>query len=351
MNRKQLLATTALAAAAQFGLAAPAMAAGWEMSVGGYMEQWFGYTKGAVRDNEGFDEQTDAEIHFEPSITLDNGIQIGVDVQLEAQTEDDQIDQQYAWVEGSFGRLEMGSNDSAPYLMAIGIASAGLTLDSGDLPDWIGGPIDGLLITTTFNMTAEEDSSEKINYFTPRFAGFQLGVSYIPQLNQDLDGVSGANAPRENDGVRDNAFGIGLNYQRSFNDFSVGASVGYVNFGDDDAAVGDTPEDIGVGLSLGYSGLTFTAAYNYLDDGTTGDLETYGVGLMYEFGDFGVSLGYIHGDDDESEADSDAFELGAYYTLGPGVAAHFSFFYVDQDTPFGGDLEGAAAVGGLALSF
>jgi len=315
------------------------------MNVGGFMEQWFGYAKGATRDNEGFDEQTDAEIAFEPQITLDNGIQIGVDVQLEAQTDGDQIDQQYAWVEGNFGRLEMGSNDSAPYLMAIGLPSAGLGLDSGDAPDWIGA-INGLLITTTYNLTAEDDSSEKVNYFTPRFSGFQLGVSYIPELAQDIDAP-----PNEANGVRDNAFGIGLNYEGSFNDFSIGASAGYMYFGDDDALAGDEPEDYGFGLSLGYGGFTLTGTYNQLDDSSAGDIESFGVALMYETGNLGLSLGYIHGDDDASQADSDAFEFGASYTLGPGVSTHFSFFYVNQDSAFGSDLEGAAAVGGLALSF
>lgn len=346
-KRRALLATTALAAAAQFGLAAPAMAdSKWNMEIGGFMHQYFGYAEGATRDNEGFDSQSDTEIHFTPSIMLDNGLHVGVNVQLEGQTDGDQIDQQFLFVESSYGRLELGSIDSAPYTMQIGVPSAGIGLDSGDAADWIG-RINNDLISTMNNFSRDEDSSEKVNYYTPRFAGFQLGVTYVPQVgSEDADAP-----PNENDGTRDNGFGIGLNYDRTFNDFSIGASAGYMNYGDDDAAVGPTPENYGFGLSLGYAGFTVAGAYNNLEDSVAGDLETFGVGLMYEFDKVALSFGYIHGDDDSSKADSDAFELGASYALGPGVAVIGSIYYVDQDSPAGADLEGGAAVAGLALSF
>lgn len=344
MNTKRaLLTTTALAAALQLG-ASPAHAK-IEVGVGGFMEQWFGYAAGAGNDNEGFDQQSDVEIIFEGKTTLDNGLEFGVNVQLEGQTDADQIDQQYAWVEGPFGRLELGSNDSAPFLMSIGVPSVGAGLDSGDAPNWIGA-INGDLITTTFNFSREDDSAQRLNYFTPRFYGLQLGVTYVPELAEDND-----IGPRENNGVRDNAFGVGLNYDRSYNDLSVGFSAGYMHYGDDEALAGSEPENLGFGLSLGYAGFTVAGSYNDLSDSVSGDLETFGVGATYETGPYAVSLGYIHGEDKNSPADSDAFELGLSYTLGPGVSAIGSAFYVDQTSAFGADLEGVAVLGGLSLAF
>lgn len=344
MTTKQaLLATTALAAAIAAG-ATPA-AAQIQIGVGGFMEQWFGYAEGVADDNEGFDQQSDVEIIFEGKTTLDNGLEFGVNVQLEGQTDGDQIDQQFAYVEGSFGRFEIGSTDSAPFLMSIGVPSVGAGLDSGDAPNWISG-INGDLITTTFNFSRDEDSDHKLNYFTPRTYGFQIGVTYVPELLEDDN-----TGPNENDGVRDNAFGIGLNYQRSYDDISVGASVGYMHYGDDSALAGDEPENFGVGLSLGYAGFTVAGAYNDLSDSVAGDLETFGVGVTYEWAAAAVSLGYIHGEDKNSTADSDAFELGLSYTLGPGVAVLGSIFYVDQESAFGADLEGVAVLGGLSLTF
>lgn len=342
-KKRLLLASTALATSA-FLSSAPALAAEWEVTVGGYMEQWFGYADSSRSFRDGFDQQSDGEIHFLPEITLDNGLKFGANVQLEAQTDGDQIDQQFAYVSGSFGRLVLGSENSAPYLMSITVPSAGAGLDSGDLPDWISGA-DLNLINTTSNFSADEDSAEKVSYFTPRFYGFQLGVSYVPQLSEDADA-----APNTADGVRDDAFGVAVNFDRSFNDFSIGASVGYMHYGDDDTAAGEEPENIGLGLSLGYGGFTVAGAYNDLQDSSVGSIESFGIGAMYETGPIALSIGYIYGEDDGNDRESDAFELGAAYTLGPGVAAVASFYYVDQEfAAF--DIEGIAIVGGLSLSF
>src|SRR3546814_15132709 len=70
------------------------------------MEQWFGYSSvddRAGRDLDGFNHTSDSEIHFVGSTTLDNGIEFGVNVQLEANTNSgDQIDESYLYAQGSF---------------------------------------------------------------------------------------------------------------------------------------------------------------------------------------------------------------------------------------------------------
>lgn len=343
MNKKLLLATTAFAGLAHLG-ATNASAAEWNVTVGGFMEQWFGYGDSSLANAAGFDQQSDTEIHFKPTITLDNGIKIGAMVQLEGQTDADQIDQQFAYIEGSFGRVILGSENSAPMLMALGVPSAGAGLDSGDLPSWIGG-VNGDLITTTFNFSRDEDSAQKITYFTPRFYGLQLGASYVPELAEDID------APHNNiNGVRDDAFGFGANYDRSFGDFAFGSSAGYMDYGDDDAAVGDNPTNVGVGISLGYGGLSLGAAYNDLKDSVSGNIESYGVGGVHASGPVSVSLGYIYGEDDGASTESDAFEFGVSYDLGPGFSAVGSVFYAEQETA-GVEVDGVAVVGGLSLSF
>ena len=87
--KKILLCTSALALAGAF--ASPAASAEWEVRVGGYMEQFVAFAtssgpRGGVlpgTDFDGIDSKQDAEIAFIPSITLDNGIKIGANIQLE----------------------------------------------------------------------------------------------------------------------------------------------------------------------------------------------------------------------------------------------------------------------------
>ena len=328
--KKSLLATTALAALGAVAVAGPATAAEKiSVSVGGYMEQWFGYSdnKNSVNSNrDGFDQQSDGEIHFKGSTTLDNGIKVGMNVQLESQTSGDQIDEQFAYVEGSFGRINIGSENSATYLMHYGIPSHGAGLDSGDASGWIAG-VDFTAHTT--NGRGIDNDNEKVTYFTPRFSGFQVGASYVPQANQDVDGFNGANSANSADGIRDDSFAVAANFKRAFGDIKVQASAGYQDFGDDDAVVGDL-ESYQFGLRLGFGGFGIAGTYGENDRAVGSRMETIGVGVNYAAGPVGVSLGYIGSENDDISDDQDVIELGAKYKLGPGVEARGSVYYAEQ---------------------
>lgn len=359
--KKSLLATTALAALGAVAVAGSANAAEKiKIGVGGYMQQWFGYASnddGAFNDGDGFDQQTDAEIHFKGETTLDNGLTFGVNVQLEAEQDGDQIDEQFAYVEGSFGLFQIGNENAAAYQMNSGLTSYGATLDTGDISNWVGG-IDFARSTTLGNFARENNDSHKITYFTPRFSGFQLGVSYTPEQNQD----NGA-GPNENNGTPDDGFSIGANFVRSFNDFSVRASGGYEYFGDDSAGAAQgfpggiaEPEGYGGGLKIGFGGFHVQGNYMMLENHDrvqNRDLETFGFGAGYAAGPFGVSLLYIHGEEDRAggDIDQDTFELGAKYALGPGVEARGSVFYGTAEQGNADIADGFAVVGGLQLSF
>ena len=95
--KKILLGSTAIVAAGMIASVPSANAASkMKLSVGGYMEQWVGFTSqddGAGQDYSGFSTVSDGEIHFKGKTKLDNGITVGVNVQLEAQQGGDQIDE------------------------------------------------------------------------------------------------------------------------------------------------------------------------------------------------------------------------------------------------------------------
>jgi len=361
--KKSLLATTALAALGAVAVAGPATAAEKiKVSVGGYMEQWFGYadSKNNVQaDADGFDQQSDGEIFFKGSTTLDNGIKVGINVQLEGQSEDqfnrnggDQIDEQFAYIEGSFGRVIIGSENAATYLMHYGIPSHGAGIDSGDVSSWIAN-VDFTAHTT--NGRGPDNDAEKITYFTPRFSGFQLGASYTPEVEQDVDGFrvnrgAAGTLNKENNGVRDDAFSVAANFNRAFGDVKVKASAGYSDFGDDDAVVGDQ-ESYQFALHLGFGGFGVAGTYGENDRAPGSTMETIGVGLNYAAGPFGVSLGYIGAENDDIDDEQDAFELGMKYKLGPGVEARGSVFYAEREVAGVETAEGFAVIGGLKLGF
>ena len=345
--KKSLLATTALAALGAVAVAGPATAAEKiKVSVGGYMEQWFGFadTKSSTTpDRDGFDQQSDGEIHFKGSTTLDNGIKVGINVQLESQTSGDQIDEQFAYVEGSFGRINLGSENAASYLMHYGNPSFGVGTDSGDHVNWIAG-FDFTGART--NGRGPDNDSEKLTYFTPRFSGFQLGASYVPEIAQDNDA-----GPNNANGVRDDSFSVAANFNRAFGDIKVQASAGYQDFGDEKVSLGDL-ESYQFGLRLGFGGFGMSATYGEEDRAVGSTQETIGLGVRYAAGPMGVSAIFVTSDRSDTQQEQDAFELGAKYKLGPGVEARGAFLYGKGDNAAGVEVaNGFAVVGGLKLGF
>lgn len=356
--KKSLLATTALAALGAVAVAGPATAAEKiKLSVGGYMEQWFGFADNktsAVANADGFDQQSDGEIHFKGSTTLDNGLKIGINVQLEAEQDgSDQIDEQYAFVDGSFGRFVIGNENSAAYLMNSGLPSHGAGIDSGDTGNWISG-IDFARGTTVGNFARQDNDSHKITYFTPRVSGFQVGASYTPEHNQD-----NGSGPAEANGTPDNGFAIAANLIHSFGDVKIRAQAGYQDYGDDDAIAGGIdPEAYGGGLRLGFGGFTVSGNFMHVEnrDLTAGnELETFGIGVAYAAGPVGISLNYINADEENDGAnvktEQDVVELGLRYTLGPGIQARGSLYYGEADTDGVETADGVAVVGGLKIGF
>ncbi len=117
MRKQLLLGSTALVVGA---LAAPDFAAGEEplrLEVHGFKNEFFGI--GDV-DVDGFSfnntgEFSDGEIQFRGETALDNGLTVGVQVELETDARGDQIDENYIFVKGDFGKIVAGSENLANY--------------------------------------------------------------------------------------------------------------------------------------------------------------------------------------------------------------------------------------------
>src|SRR5690606_13221642 len=177
--------------------------------------------------------KSNSEIFFVGTATLDNGLKFGVNVQLEANSNAaDQIDESFLFVEGSFGRFNLGSENSAGYLMTYAAPNVGLGVNStsiltGFLPNsgfdatdhagFFRGPLG-----STYVELDRSNDSEKLTYFTPRFSGFQFGASYIPDPAED----SNAQPHDDTVGFRD-GFSFGANFVESFNGFDVAVSGRY----------------------------------------------------------------------------------------------------------------------------
>ena len=366
--KKILLGTTAIVAAGMIAAPSADAAEKLKVSVGGYMEQWFGYTTAddqSSADYQGFANVSDAEIHFKGMTTLDSGISVGVNVQLEANSNaGDQIDESYLIVKGNFGEINLGSENSALYKMNYGPDDYGIGLNSGDVTSWVPNSVgaSGGFFRSPFGATNVEpnrtNDSEKLTYYTPRIEGFQLGVSYIPESGQD----DGGTFDRESE-VSD-GYAIAANFQRSFDGFDVGLSGGYGAFSEAPGTA-EEPAAWSFGGKLGYAGFSVGAAYAGNEGTVDGDEEEgYQVGAAYASGPWGISLNYFHGESDAintggvitNDGEHDSYSLNGKYALGPGVTAAATLGYTELTTDNtasigNSETDGTYFVVGMKVSF
>ena len=335
--KKILLGSTAIVAAGMIAAVPSADAASkMKLGVGGYMEQWFGFTSGddgVGQDYSGFDIKSDPEIFFKGKTKLDNGITVGVNVQLEATQNGDQIDEQYMYVKGSFGQIIIGDENSAQYKMHYAPSDFGIGMNSGDVTAWNKPVADaegdsinmGSHYRSPFGATYIEpdavNDSAKISYFTPRVNGFQLGLSYAPDANQDSNGLP------NRDAANTDYIMVGANFKQKMGGMSVGISGGYGTV-TDAAAGGVEPEATNFGIKIGMGGVSAGVSYANFSDHGERDQEGINAGVAYSSGPMGVSVAYFHGEKDgnngdaatlNNQAERDVIHLSAKYAMGPGV--------------------------------
>ena len=352
--RNAFLCSTAVGAL----LATPAMAADpIKIGVGGYylfyavaghIDGQYGYADGSSTQYKGLQFQQEGEIHFTGQSKLDNGTTVGLAVELEAWNNTvavggsaRQIDEAFLFAFGNWGRIELGARDMASFRMYYGTPSA--------LPGW--GFINA---NTSFNWASgiminnpsfqgvqnaalghQFQDANRINYFTPRYRGLQIGIGYAPKMNlapgpallapgigsgpgNNTAGVCGfndataaSNCPT-NDNSWQDVFDISANYLNKFGEvvvalyggFMYGSFIpGYTSGVSVNPATGanlTSWKQWAVGAQFGHGGWTLGGSIGYDNNGLGGnwytgadnDSRKYSAGLMYETGAWQMSFGW-----------------------------------------------------------
>jgi len=356
--KKLLLGSTALAVGGL--MAAPAMAADpIKMGVGGYYQ--FYALAGSIESNyalsgnsiqyKGLQFIQEGEIHFIGQSKMDNGTTIGVRVELEGWNPNTNannsqgitvsssartIDEAYLFAFGDWGRVEFGAKDDAPYVMYYGSPSALLGfgfVQHNTSFSWTN-PVANANNKAAFHISAmtldaQYQDVNRINYYTPRFFGLQVGVGYAPKINlttagfntgpnSNVGAVCGfndattANGCPTNDNSWQDALSIGANYLNKFGDVAMAAYVGYsyMNFVPGLQPFGSAAniqtgsnltswKQFAAGLQFSVAGFTLGGSYiwdnnglgtNYYT-GVDNDTRAYSIGVMYETGPWQMSVG------------------------------------------------------------
>jgi hypothetical protein len=354
------LATVAIPSFATLpALAAEKISAG----IGGEFIQYFGYAQNDTDtgDFDGFDIYSDGVIEFAGETALDNGITFGVTVGLDSMSDsEDQIDDTFLYSEGGFGRLEIGERDNAAALMHYSAPDVGFGINDSDISDWIvnlsGADADSAFQSTFLYLG--EDKATKVTYFSPRFSGFQLGVSYLPEFERN-------NNAQPSDDLYNNGVAVGVNFVREFGETEVALAAGYLTADKPDGAASgiEDAEGYSFGGNVTYAGFTFGASFASTEGngggGTDSDVsfdgDGFDVGASYALGDAQVSLSYFNGEVEDSAAagnsEHETVMLSGSYEFGPGVTMIGSVFHSEFDADTDADNEGWAALTGFVLEF
>ena len=346
--KKILLGTTALVSAGL--IAGPALASDpLAVTVGGTVTAGF-YVIDA--DDIGATSFTDTavklvarNIDIKAEGTLDNGMVAGVIATLSlgddwntaattvggnlvgGNNNDAVFRELFAYLEGGFGRFEIGGTDGAAFKMHY--TSPWFVPGNGlDSPNILNAVLAASAFRhSTFSLMAAD--ANKVTYFTPRFAGFQLGGSYTPETSFNGPNPNGLGLlPNTAVNIGD-VFEIALNYAGSFGGVDVGADAFYVS-GESGPTAAD-PEELGFGLNLGMAGFTLGGAWYQSEDLLVASVpvpsaagveeEVWTVGLSYGTGPWTVGVAYLTDEISSPgfSADIETWQVGGGYNLGSGV--------------------------------
>ena len=378
--KKFLIGTSALIGAAL--VAVTAHAEDPKVLVGGVIDFQAGYVNedyDANKRDYGF--RNDTEVSVAVQGRSDYGLGYGAVIDLEADVSGDVKNEgvnaarTYVFLDGQFGRVEMGSNTGAAESLAVEADS--IARGTGGIDgDWsyFASPNNnpGLLGTTVTGagqgfitnaaLPGEHGSVEtfgdkstynanKINYYSPRFAGFQVGASFVPDYSR-----RGQDASRvDNTGTFGSVFEGGLNYEGQFDAFGLSAAVtGELGDGN---GVNDNLRAYEAGGAVTFAGLSVAGSYGDWRSslgGNYGQADYYTAGAAYDFGPFGASVTYLDSTLDRTAGGSNDFRnlvIGADYKVAPGMTPYAEVSLFNANPELGAANKGTIVILGTELAF
>lgn len=409
--KKILLAGTAIVGAAV--LASPAQA-DLKIDLGGHFRGYAVFndqdeagTAGTEDDLRDFEFKRDMEVHFTGETTTDSGLTVGVHAELDLGNEGanesgaavipaqpgyytftdndpNQLDEAYIYFSGGWGRVNFGSEDGAAYLLQVAAPSADSNVDgmrvyvqalNADV--WDNGAADNSIGAGNgleFNYRLDYDNAffrdtDRLTYLTPKWNGFQAGVSYAPEAGQGaVDGAFEGASLEDTTTNFEDLWEVAARWDGEFEGFGISAGVGYANASaTEEAAAGvnnfasDDYEAWDAGLNVSFN--DFSVGVAYLNEetgvndtagaGNNSEIETWVVGAAWdngpyhlgatwyntEIGNNAFGLGLAGTDDVEI----DRWTVGGGYTYGPGMTFRGSVAF--------GDVEAASGVAGDDTDF
>lgn len=321
--KKLLIAGTALVSA--FALSSPAQAK-LDMSAGGFFNGYVVYSDsdevgGAAADLRKYDLRRDSEFYLSGSNTLDNGLTVGAHYEVDVGSTMTTADEVYAYFSGGWGRLNIGSEDASAFLLQVAAPSADSNVDgmrtfisaltartaqastaavvgSGQIMS----AASGWNIAPALDYQhADFRQTDRLTYLTPKFNGFQAGVSYAAEagMNAVGDNTAGMSVDNDGTGVAKSLWEVGARWDGEFEGVAMSLGGGYSDTGIERRATAAQTT-------------VLTANQYYIDDG----VKTWNAGANFKWNEFSLGGNYKRSATERTAQTLDAGDLIANVASG-----------------------------------
>ena len=393
--KKLLLVTTALVGVTM--ISAPAAAANIDIGVNGTLKF---YGVHADNDEAATDSRYETEFRrssklvFTGETTLDNGLTVGAVTELTIADGGTGVitDETYGYFSGQWGRVNLGVEDGAAYLLQVAAPSADSSVDGIGVSIQALDPLtdqDSALsmnnggfvedVATWDYQHADFGAADRLTYLTPKFNGFQGGVSYTPR-NTIADNNLAMAVDDDNTDHVENLWEVAARWDGTVQGVGIGVGAGYSAASQEVAPLAatveagtvgqywfnDAPSTWNVGASVAFNGFSLGASYLTTDTSRTaqtldvGDLtvnvdtgdvdrDTWVVGGAYDNGPYHVGASYLNQQTDydalavganaeniaATEFEVEKFTVGGGYTFGPGMTFRGAIAWGEFEAPGG----------------
>ncbi len=234
-------------------------------------------------------------------------------------------DELYAYFASELGRFELGRQDGAADVMSFHAPVMALGQVRGDFSQYAG-------INASLSATDTRDSP-KLVYLSPPLRGFRLGASYAPEFTVN----EGAADPRRRI-IQKDAIETAVQYVRPLaRDWSLGASLAYVQGSADPETQRRDLSSWGSGIELHHQELTIGAAFvnnGNSNDATRVDEREWNAGIAWRAERWGAAFSVAH--NESIPLDLSLVSVGGFYFVGDYIVLRSDAVFVDESRRTGG---------------
>ncbi len=357
---------------------APVMArADIDMSIYGYFRTYAFATKNDEHGGsnlKNFSLYRDSEVDFKGETTTDSGLTVGVQYEMKVGgTGTSQpgtffggakgrtmTDEAYMYLQNQYGRMTMGGEDGIAFLLQPTVPGADSNIDgprtqlqalSSDV--WDDGLNNNSYLPANFDITlgynnSDFRSTDRLTYTSPKWKGFQAGVSYAPLPGLREIHSSTASPPTDNNlGKFQDLVEAAARWDGAFGDWKLTTEAGIATSDTQRAAVAGNIGSDGLttwnaGVNLGWKEYSVGGAYRHSNTSVAGpnnDQNTWILGAAWDVKPWHLGASWY-----QTKLDANAFSigladslevrrisLGGGYLVAPGISLRSTASFISVD--------------------